>query len=193
MPARKGNDITGMLLAWREGDSAALDRLMPLVHDELRRQARVCLRRERAGHTLQSSDLLNEAYLRLVDARRVDWRSRAHFFGATIGTMRRILVDRARRRAAAKRGCGDRRVSFDEVPPANDNPERVIAVHEALRRLATVAPRRARIVELQFFGGLNQDEVAEVVAVSKETVVREWRAAKAWLYRDMLGHAHDRP
>jgi RNA polymerase sigma factor (TIGR02999 family) len=158
---------------------------MLLVHEELRHQAHRCLRKERAGHTLQTSDLMNDTYLRLVDARRVDWRDRAHFFGATVGIMRRILVDIGRRRAASKRGGDRRRVSLDDVPTVTDGAERVLAVHEALAQLAALAPRRARIVELQFFGGLTQEEVAEVVGVSKETVVREWRAAKAWLHRMM--------
>jgi RNA polymerase sigma factor (TIGR02999 family) len=192
MPGRDATDVTELLMAWRGGDSAALARLMPLVHGELRRQARLCLRREKAGHTLQTADLINEAYVRLVDARRVDWRGRAHFFGAIAGTMRRILVDYARRRSALKRGAGGVKVSLDEVPAAAGSPELVIAVHEALARLASLAPRRARIVELQFFGGLNQEEVAEVIGVSKETVVREWRAAKAWLHREIAAESHGR-
>lgn len=176
--------VTELLLRWRGGDDAAMSSLIPLVYDELRRLARGFLRRERPNHTLQPTALVNEAYLRLVNSSRVQWRDRGHFFAVSAELMRRVLVDEARRRHYQKRGGGFTRVALQEsdavlAEPAID----VLAVDEALRRLAEVAPRKCRVVELRFFGGLTTGETAEVLGVSEDIVKREWRTAKLWLLR----------
>ncbi len=177
-------DVTQLLVNWNNGDQAALNQLLPLVNDELRRLARNYLRRESPGHTLQPTALVNEAYLRLIDQRQVQWQNRAHFFGIAAQLMRRILVDHARRHAYAKRGGGAIQVSFDEGMAVTEaKAAELLAVHEALEKLNAMDARKGRIVELRFFGGLNLDETAEVLGISSPTVQREWRAAKAWLHR----------
>jgi RNA polymerase sigma-70 factor (ECF subfamily) len=178
------NEVTSLLLAWSNGDRAALDKLIPLVHDELHRLAHHYMRQERAGHTLQTTALANEAYVRLIDQRSVRWESRAHFLAIAAQLMRRILVDYARSRCYAKRGGEARQVSFDES--AIVSPQRgsdLVAVDDALTELAARDSRKSQIVELRFFGGLNIEETAEVMGVSASTVQREWRRAKAWLYQ----------
>ena len=177
-------EITGLLLDWGKGDRSALDELVPLVYKELRRMAHKYMRREREGNTLQSSALVNEAYIRLVDVNRIQWQDRAHFFAIAAQIMRQILVDRARSRHRDKRGGAAQRVPLDEVAVlAAERAPDVVALDHALRDLYEIAPRRVQIVELRYFGGLNIDETAEVLGVSSPTVQREWRSAKAWLLR----------
>lgn len=177
-------DITGLLLDWGNGDRAALDELVPLVYKELRRMAHKHMRRERAGNTLQTSALINEAYIRLVDFNRIQWQDRGHFFAIASQVMRQILVDYARSRRSDKRGGAMQKVQLDEaVVLAAARPPDVIALDQALTDLYAIAPRRGQIVELRYFGGLNIDETAEVLGVSSPTVEREWRSAKAWLLR----------
>ena len=173
-----------MLRDWSDGDQAALDKVMPVVYQELRRLARHYMRNERADHTLQTTALVNEAYMRLADYKNMRWQSRAHFFAVAAQVMRRILVESARSRNYAKRGGGARKVELDEaaVVSAGRSAE-VIAVDEALTELEAWDARKGRIVELRFFGGLSIEETAEVLKVSPTTVQREWRSAKAWLYR----------
>ena len=180
--------VTELLAAWGEGDRAALDRLTPLVHGELRRIARLHMRGERGGHTLQTTALVNEAYLRLVEQRQARWQNRAHFFAIAAQQMRRILVDYARRRLYRKRGGGALQVSLAEAEalPVEREPD-LVALDEALERLAGFDPRRARVVELKFFGGLSNDETAEVLKVSAGTVERDWAIAKAWLRKELEG------
>lgn len=174
--------VTQLLKAWSDGDHSALDRLMPLVMDELRRLAGAYLRRERANHTLQPTALVNEAYLRLVD-QKARWQNRAQFFGVAAQLMRRILVDHARLRQAQKRGGSDQqRLSLADVERASDKPDvDLLALHEALNELAELDPQQARIVELKFFGGLSIEETAEVLGVGHATVERDWKMARAWL------------
>ena len=177
-------DVTQLLVNWGNGDQAALDELLPLVNDELRRLARGYLRRENPGHTLQPTALVNEAYLRLIDQQNVHWHNRAHFFGIAAQLMRRILIDHARRYQYAKRGGGALRVSLDETAAVTEaQTAELLAVNEALEKLTAMDARKGHIVELRFFGGLSLDEVAEVMKISSPTVQREWRAAKAWLHR----------
>ena len=178
------SEVTRLLRDWSNGDRAALDQLVPLVYDELRRLAHHYMRQERAGHTLQTTALVNEAYVRLIDQNSVHWQGRAHFFAIAAKMMRRILVDYARSRRYAKRGGEARQVSFDES--AIVSPEKgaeMVAVDEALTDLGTRDARKSKIVELRFFGGLNIEETAEVMGISPTTVQREWRSAKAWLYQ----------
>lgn len=180
-------DITDLLLAWSEGDRQAFDRLVPLVYAELRRQARVQLAREREAHTLQPTALVHEAFLRLVDQRSARWQNRAQFFGVSAQLMRRILVDHARARDAAKRGGGAVRISLDEAPEAAASPETdVLLLDEALERLASLDERQARVVELRYFGGLSVEEAAAVLDVSEITIKRDWAMAKAWLFRELM-------
>ena len=180
------HEITGLLVAWGGGDESALDRLMPLVYDELRRLAHRYMSRERAGHTLQTTALVNEAYLRLVNWREVRWQNRAHFFGVAAQMMRRILVDFARDRQYLKRGGGALRVTLAEAASLNEQRGAdLVALDEALNRLAEVDRRKSRVVEMRFFGGLSVEEVAEVLKVSEETVARDWRLAKVWLLREL--------
>ncbi len=182
-------ELTRLLLAWNAGDEAALEKLVPQVYQELRRLARRQMMRERPGHTLQTTALINEAYLRLVDLRNVQWQNRAHFFALCARLMRRILVDFARSRQYAKRGGGERPVSLDEslvVSPVHSTD--LVAADDALKALTKVDARKAQVVELRFFGGLTVEETAEVLKVSPETVRRDWRLAKAWLLRE-LSHA----
>jgi RNA polymerase sigma factor (TIGR02999 family) len=179
-------DITGLLLDWGKGDRAALDRVIPLVYRELRRLAHRQMRRERAGDTLQTTALINEAYLRLVDYARVRPRDRAHFFAIAAQAMRRILIDRARSRRSSKRGSGAQKVSLDEAAQvANQRAADLVALDEALTNLAEIDPRKAQIVELKYFGGMTIDETAEALAVSAPTVERDWHMAKIWLHREL--------
>jgi RNA polymerase sigma factor (TIGR02999 family) len=180
------SDITNLLDGWGRGDRRAFDELLPLVYAELRRVAARQLRHERGTHSLQPTALVHEAYLRLVDQRKADWRNRAHFFGVAAQVMRRILVDHARRRLACKRGDGVRPVSIDqamETPAVNEIP--ILDLDDALDRLASLDPGLARIVELRAFGGLTIEEAAHVLNVSPSTAKREWRTAKAWLTREL--------
>jgi RNA polymerase sigma-70 factor (ECF subfamily) len=175
--------ITELLIAWSDGSREALDDLVPVVYDDLRRLAAGYMQRELAGHPLQPTALVSEAYLRLIDQRRVKWRNRAHFFGVAARMMRRILVDYARRRRAERRGGDWERVTVSGLELAANEPNRidVLALHESLERLAEFDSQQARIVELRYFAGLTIDEAAEVVGVSEATVAREWTIAKAWL------------
>jgi RNA polymerase sigma factor (TIGR02999 family) len=185
-PSTAGRNVTELLLAVSGGDSAAFDELLPLVHHELRQLARRQMRREREGHTLQTTALVNEAYLRLIDVSRVSFKDRAHFFAFSARIMRRILVDHARTRRFQKRGGGQARVAFDEaLHVAVARPTDLVALDDALLALATSDARKARVVELRFFGGLSVEETATVLAVSPETVKRDWRVAKAWLLRQL--------
>jgi RNA polymerase sigma factor (TIGR02999 family) len=178
--------VTDLLAAWRTGNEQALHQLMPLVYDELRRIARRHLRRERAGLTIQATALVNEAYVRLLDAQRVQWRDRAHFFAMASRLMRRVLVDHARARLAAKRGGGGTRVTLDDVPePASDPAPDLLALDDALETLATVDARKARVVELRVFGGLTVEETATALDISPDTVGRDWNFAKSWLRREL--------
>jgi RNA polymerase sigma factor (TIGR02999 family) len=180
---RQPDQITDLLIAWSGGHREALDDLMPAVYADLRRLAAGYMQRESDGHPLQPTALVSEAYLRLVDQRRVMWRNRAHFFGVAAGMMRRILVDYARRRRAERRGRDWQRVTLTGLDIASDEPSQidVLALHESLEQLAAFDSQQARIVELRYFGGLTIDETAEVVGVSEATVAREWTIAKAWL------------
>ena len=180
--------MTGILLKWREGDEAALDRLVPIVHDELRRIARRCMAGERAGHSLQATALVNEAYLRLIDVQHVNWQNRAHFLAMSARLMRRILVDYARSKGYQKRGGGAVKVTFDEgLPVAAEPAMDLVALDDALKVLATMDERKSRVIELRFFGGLSVEETATVLAVSPETIMRDWKLAKAWLMRELRG------
>ncbi len=185
-PSPPPHELTQLLLAWSEGDRAALDKLLPLVYDELRRLARHYMSRERAGHTLQTTALVNEAYLRLIDQKQVRWQNRAHFFAIAAQFMRRILVDHARKHAYAKRGGGARRVPLDEAATVSqERAADLVALDEALTSLTEIDPQQGRIVELKFFGGLSTEETAEVLGLSPAKVRREWSAAKAWLYHEL--------
>ena len=178
-------DVTRLLIAWSNGDSKALDELMPIVYRKLQQMARHQLGRERHNHTLQSKALVNEAYIRLVDQRNVRWQNRAHFFAIAAQFMRRILVDYARSRHVAKRG-GAARVTLDEEAVASaSRTAELIALDEALSDLAAFDQRKALVVELRFFGGLSVEEIAEVLKISPNTVTRDWRTAKAWLHREL--------
>jgi len=178
--------VTQLLIDWGNGDKAALDKLIPLVHNELRRLARHYMRRERAGHTLQTTALVNEAYLRLIDQRNVRWQNRAHFMAIAAQLMRRILVDQARRRQRQKRGGDASKVTLDDaLVVSQERGEDLIALDAALTELCVIDERKSKIVELRFFGGLSIEEAAEALAISAPTVQREWRLAKAWLYRQL--------
>ena len=180
-------DVSTLLRAWSDGDQCALGQLTPIVYDELRRLARHYMRRERAGHSLQTTALVNEAYMRLVDYKRMRWQNRAHFLAVAAQAMRRILVDHARRRNP-KRGADAEHVSLDAaVVIGTDRSHDFVSLDDALNTLGELAPRKAKVVELRFFGGLSVDETAEVLHVSSITVMREWKSAKAWLYRELTG------
>jgi RNA polymerase sigma factor (TIGR02999 family) len=184
MSSVQSNDVTQMLLEWRSGNQEALDRLMPLVYDELRRLANRYMRSERPEHTLQATALVNEAYLRLVDM-KVSWQDRAHFFAVAARLMRRLLVDHARANQRAKRESGAK-VSLDDALEVSSKPALdLVALDEALTRFATFDPRKAEIIELHFFGGLSNDEVAEALGISRATVQRDLRLAKAWLSHEL--------
>jgi len=179
-------DITELLRDWGNGDKAAMDRLLPVVYDELRRLAASFFRRERVNHTLQPTALVHEAYLHLVDQSRVGWENRAHFFGAAAQLMRHILVDHARSHNALKRGGGEIKVSLaDDMALVEQRELDLIALDSALDELAALDPQQARTVEMRFFGGLSIEETGEVLGISPATVKREWNTAKAWLYRQM--------
>ena len=181
-------DLTGLLLEWAEGDKAALDRLTPLVYDEIRRIAHRYIQREREGHTLQTTALVHEAYVRLAGSQNVAWKNRSHFFAVTAQVMRRILIDHARRRQYLKHGGEAQRVPFDSVQVALMSQPRaaeLLALDEALAELAKLDERKGTVVELRYFGGLSIEETAEVLEISAMTVRRDWRAAKAWLFRRM--------
>ena len=179
-------NITQLLLQWRRGDQSALEELMPLVYEELRRLARQCMRGERAGHTLQTTALVNEAYLRLVKSSRVQWQDRAHFFAISSQLMRRVLVDEARKRRNLKRGGEYTRVNFDTAEVSSEPRDLdLLALDQALDALAEFAPRKGKVVELRFFGGLSIEETALVLGVSADIVKREWRTAKLWLLQEL--------
>jgi RNA polymerase sigma factor (TIGR02999 family) len=179
-------DITNLLQAWRGGDPTALEQLMPLVYDELRRLARGQLRRERSGHSLQPTALVNEAFLRLVEIHGVDWRDRSHFLAMSARVMRRVLVDSARARLYLKRGGGATCVTFDETAfVVGDRGHSLVDLDDALEALGDIAPRKARVVDLRFFAGLTLEEVAAELQVSSDTVVRDWQFARVWLLREL--------
>jgi RNA polymerase sigma-70 factor (ECF subfamily) len=183
-------DVTGLLLKWRNGDQSALDRLMPLVYDELRWLAHKSLRRERAGHTMQTTTLVHETYVRLIDANRVQWQDRAHFFAIAAQLMRRVLVDEARKRHFKKRGGEFTRITLDEsMVISRDRDVELIALDEALDRLAKFAARKCRVVELRFFGGLSIEETAAAMNISADIVKREWRTAKLWLLHELTRYS----
>ena len=187
MAAPSPQEVTGLLLAWSEGEQTAFERLVPLVYAELRRVAHRYMGRERPGHSLQTTALVNEAYLRLIDARRVRWQNRAHFFAVSAQLMRRILVDFARSRQYLKRGGAAQKVSFDEgLVVSNEQGQDLVALDDALKALAAIDGRKIQVVELRFFGGLSVAETAEVQKVSPDPVPREWRLAKVWLTREMM-------
>ena len=184
------DDVTALLVAWSNGEQSAAERLVPAVYEELHRQAARAMRREGAGHTLEPTALVHEAYLRLVDQRRVEWRNRAHFFGIASEVMRRVLVDHARARLATKRGGDRQRITlgnaFDVADAGDASADAdVIALHEALERLATLDPEQARLVEMRYFGGLTIEETADALGVSPATVKRDWVLARAWLKREL--------
>ena len=180
------HEVTRLLQAWSEGDQSALDRLIPLVYQELHRLAHHYMARERSGHTFQTTALLNEAYLRLVDSAKPSWQSRTHFFAVSAQVMRRILVDWARSRQALKRGGLEQPLELDEAFVVADAPGAdLVGLDDALKALAAIDPRKSEVVELRFFGGLSVEEVAEVLKVSPETVMRDWKFAKSWLRREL--------
>ena len=186
----KGTELTQLLIDWGNGDKEAFERLTALVYDELRRMAHGHMNRERAGHTLQTTALVNEAYLRLIDQRRSRWQNRAHFFAIAAQLMRRILVDHARTRGRAKRGGGEPaaalELTLEEAPPLTpERSEELLDLDEALRKLEAVDSRKAAVVEMRHFGGLSVEEVAEVLQVSPNTVIRDWNLSKAWLRREV--------
>jgi len=185
MPSSPSSDVTALLVAWGRGDSAALTDLMPVVYEELRRQAELYLRREAPGHTLEAAGLVHEVYLRLVDQRRVSFQDRSHFFGVTARLMRRVLCDHARAHRAAKRGGSAPRITLGDVVEAEHPPLDVELLDEALTRLAEMDERQSRVVELRYFCGLSIEETADVMELSPATVKREWTIARAWLRREL--------
>lgn len=192
MGPTNSEEVTSLLKAWSQGDASALERLTPLLYEELRRLAHGYMRHERAGHTLQTTALVNEAYLRLVDVKQVAWHDRAHFLAVAARAMRRVLVDAARTRASIKRGGQAERVShstaidFDQFPTTqSDRAAELCALDDALTTLEQMDARRVRVIELRFFGGLSVEETAEVLKVSAQTVMRDWRIARAWLAREL--------
>jgi RNA polymerase sigma factor (TIGR02999 family) len=192
MVSPSGDDITHLLRAWGDGDQAALDRLMPRVYAQLCQAAHRHMARERRGHTLQATALVNEVYVRLGKAREMRWQDRVHFFAVSAQMMRRILSDYARARQYAKRGGGAQVVSLDEAPEVSPKPRAdLVTLDDALKRLAAVDARQSRVVELRYFGGLSVEETDEVLKVSPETVLRDWKLAKAWLLRDLSGERGD--
>jgi len=182
------HEITQLLQAWSEGEPSALEKLIPVVYGELHRLAQRYMAHERPGHTLQASALVNEAYVRLADVRRMSWQNRAQFFAVSAQLMRRILVDFARRHRSSKRGGEAKVVSLEEdLVVSRERGEDLVALNEALNNLAVIDPRRSRVIELRFFGGLTVEETAEVLKVSPETVMHDWKLAKAWLMRELSG------
>ncbi len=192
VPEERSPEITKLLLAWGRGEQKALDKLYPLVYEELRRLARRHMRHERTGHTLQTTALVNEAYMRLAESQKIRWQNRAQFFALSAELMRRVLVDFARSRRSLKRGGEAEQLSLDKalVISSKKNPD-LVALDEAMQALAAVAPRKSRVVELRFFGGLSVEETAEVLHISPETVMRDWKFAKAWIRREMSRAEHD--
>jgi RNA polymerase sigma-70 factor (ECF subfamily) len=187
-PAEQQHEITELLVEWSDGNQAALDRLYPLVYQELRRLARSYMKHENKAHTLQTTALINEAYVRMVDQRNVHWQNRSHFFAISAQIMRRILVDHARRYGYAKRGGGAQRISLDEgMIVAKERSEEVVLLDEALEQLARIDPRRSKVVELRYFAGLNNHEISEILKISENTVMRDWNLARAWLYERLGG------
>lgn len=183
---RKSDQITELLIAWRDGEPSALEELIPLVHLELKRIARNFMRRQRVGHTLQTTALVNEAFVRLVDSDKVRWQDRAHFFAMSAQLMRRVLVDAARRKNSEKRGGERVRVTLaDEMKLIERDEADVVALDDALKRLAALNQRQCQIVELRYFGGLTEDEIAETLNISTRTVRRDWNVARAWLFREL--------
>ena len=192
MPKVSPHDVTNLLLAWGEGEQKALNDLIPIVYSELRRRAHYYLRQEAKGHSLQTTALINEAYLRLLDCRKINWKDRAHFLAVAARLMRRILVDYARSRHYQKRGNGVQLVSLDQsrIPPVIKEPA-LVALDDALSALSAEDARKSEVVELRFFGGLNVQETAEALGVCVDTVMRDWRFAKTWLSREMRKAAED--
>jgi RNA polymerase sigma-70 factor (ECF subfamily) len=185
------DDISTLLRAWSDGDQSALERLTPIVYHELHRLARRYMKLERPGHSLQATALVNEAYMRLVDYERMHWQNRAHFFAVSAQLMRRILVERARRHNL-KRGGGLPHVSLEEAAVVGDDQGTdMVALDDAMNALSRIDPRKVQVVEMRFFGGLSVEETAEVLKVSTVTVKRDWRAARAWLYRELTGETPD--
>lgn len=188
MSASSPPEVTRLLVQLTDGNRTVLDELLPLIYDELRRLASHYLRRERSDHTLQATALVHEAYMRMVDQSRVRWQNRAHFFGVSAQMMRRILVDHARRHAAEKRGSGGEKLALEDVSGLSIAPDKdMVALDDALNRLAEFDPQQARVVEMKYFGGLTIEEIAEVLDISPATVKREWATAKAWLFRELTG------
>jgi RNA polymerase sigma-70 factor, ECF subfamily len=184
------HEVTVLLRAWREGDETALDALVPLVHDELRRIARRCLYGERANHSVQATELVNEAFLRLVDVQHIDWQNRTHFLAMSARLMRRVLVDLARSRGADKRGGGAVRVTLDEATIGHGGAAAdVVRLDDALQARSALDDRKGRVVELRFFGGLTVDEIAAALQVSSKTVLRDWEFARVWLQRELTSEA----
>lgn len=180
------HEVTEILHEWSAGDELAAERLFPLIYDELKKRAQNYLIRERKDHTLQPTALVNEAFLKLIDQDRVDWQNRAHFFGVASTIMRRILVDHARAHAAEKRGDGAIRLSIDDVQiPIEQRAADLVALHEALEKLEKFDERKAKIVEMRFFGGLTEEEIAENLGIAARTVQRDWKTARLWLYREL--------
>ena len=186
---KQAADVTDLLVRWNAGDQAALELLMPVVYGELRQVARRHLRRESSNHTLQTTALVHEVYLRLVDQSRVKWQNRSHFFGLAAQMMRRILVDHARSQLALKRGGRQQHVTVDIVDWSVERDGDLVALDDALTNLVRVDPQKSQIVELRFFGGLSIDEIAEHLSLSSRTIAREWRLAKAWLYDEIRGRS----
>ena len=180
--------VTELLLAWSGGDESAFDQLVPLIHAELHRVARRHMRGERKDHTLQTTALVNEAYLRLINLKRVRWQDRAHFFAMSATLMRRVLVDHARSRQFLKRGGGAPTTALDDVSIPVERSVDLVALDDALQALAAIDPRKAKVVEMRFFAGFSVDETAAALQVSPETVMRDWRVAKAWLHRELQSH-----
>lgn len=187
MATLSAENLTSLLIEWQEGDKTALDRLTPLVYDELRRIAHRYVRRERNGHTLETTALVNEAYIRLAGSKNIAWENRSHFFAATAQVMRHVLIDHARRRLYRKRGGDAQHVPLDDAisEMTEQRADELIVLNEALEELSKLDPRKARVVEMRYFGGLSLEETAEALNVSLMTVRRDWRAAKAWLFRRM--------
>lgn len=188
LKAPPSGEVSHLLRAWSDGDQRALEKLTPIVYEELRRLARYYMRAERTGHSLQTTALVNEAYLRLTDYKRMRWQNRAHFFAVSAQLMRRILVDHARRHNL-KRGAGIQHVSLEDTAVVGERNEDLVMLDDALCALARFDSRKAKVVELRFFGGLSVDETAEVLKVSPITVIRDWSTARAWLYREMKGES----
>lgn len=182
------HEVTGLLRAWGKGDQSALEKLTPLVYEELHRAAHRYMAREQRGHALQTTALINETYVRLIDRQEMNWQNRAHFFGVCAQLMRQILTDFARSRLSQKRGGDVQRVSLDDSPEISQEPRAdLVALDDALKRLASIDPRKGQVVELRFFGGLTAEETAAVLKISPETVLRDWNLAKVWLLRELSG------